>query len=385
MKFKFKSILFLFIAFAMAGIFTSCSDDDALPNGGRPVVEYVRVTDPDASDSLLVTASQGKMVAIIGQNLQEAREVWFNDQQAPLSPTLITNTSIITNVPADIPTDITNQLAIVFANGDTLFHDFVVDISEPLINSMQSEYVPVGEVATINGDYFYEPLTVTFTGGVEGEIVSVEDNMIQVRVPEGAQPGPITVTTNFGETESEFWFRDNRNIVASFDETTAGFWTGADYIKPSDPVIPTVNGKFLRFNKELGPYPYAEFWVAPTASDVAKETKNIPAAAFANPAQYVVKFEINTLAPLTGAEMRMYMGNNMANERNDIYYNWKPNLDTKGQWQTVSIPFEDFYAANAKFPYNPAGYGVSFYFHGPLAVNANFAMDNMRVVPIAAN
>ncbi|MBF9254018.1 hypothetical protein I2I11_12005 [Pontibacter sp. 172403-2] len=386
MKFNYKSLLFLFIAFAMTGIFSSCSDDEDQPNGGKPRISYIRVTSPEASDSLLAKAGQGAMIAIIGENLQNAREIWFNDLQGTLSPTFITSTSIITRVPADIPTDITNQMKLVFANGDSLMYDFVVDISEPVVTSMLSEYVNTGDVATIYGSYFYEPATVTFTGGIQGEVVSVSEdaNAIEVRVPEGAQPGPITVTTNFGGAESDFWFHDNRNIIASFDETTAGFWTGADYIKSSDPVILPINGKFLRFNKELGPYPYAEFWVAPTASDATKETKNIPAAAFVNPAEYVVKFEVNTLAPLAGAEMRMYVGNNMANERNDIYYNWKPNLDTEGQWQTVSIPFEDFYAANAKFPYNPDGYGVSFYFHGPLAVNTNFAMDNMRVVPKAA-
>ncbi len=348
------------------------------------MISYIRVTRPSASDSLLAKAGQGAMIAIIGENLQDAREIWFNDLQGSLSPTFITNTSIITRVPTDIPTDITNQIKLVFANGDSLMHDFVVDIHEPEITGMLSEYVNTGEVATIMGNYFYEPATVMFTGGVEGTIVDIKDDAIQVTVPEGAEPGPITVTTNFGETKSGFWFRDNRNIIASFDESTSGFWTGADYVKTTDADIKPINGKFLRFNKNLNAYPYAEFWVAPTASDVTKETKNIPQAAFANPGDYVLKFEINTLAPLTGAEMHMYMGNNMSAERNDIYYNWKPNVSTGGKWETVSIPFKDFLAGNHDFAYNPAGYGVSFIFHGPLPVNTNFAMDNMRVVPKTA-
>ncbi|MCJ8165877.1 glycan-binding surface protein [Pontibacter sp. E15-1] len=382
MKRRYNSWLFLFLAFAMAGIFSGCSEDDVLPNGGKPMVSYVRVTRPAASDSLVVKAGQGSMVAIIGENLQNARKLWFNDQPAQLIPTFITNTTIITRVPSNIPTSITNTMKIVFANGDSLLHDFTVDISEPVITGMLSEYVNTGDVATIMGSYFYEPVTVTFTGGVEGAVVSVEDGIIEVTVPEGAMPGPITVKTNFGETESDFWFRDNRNIIASFDGTTAGFWSGADYVKASDPEITAINGKFLRFNKNLGQYPYSEFWVAPT--DVAMETVKIPQAAFAKPSAYVLKFEIATLAPLAGAEMRMYMGNNMAAERNDVYYNWKPNVDTGGSWETVTIPFEVFYTDNNEFPYNPAGYGVSFYFHGPMAVNTNFAMDNMRVVPKTA-
>ncbi|WP_148561654.1 glycan-binding surface protein [Pontibacter korlensis] len=381
MKFRFKPLLFLFIAVAMAGMFTGCSDDDENgPNGGKPMVSYVRVTRPESSDSLLTKAGQGSMVAIIGQNLQGARQLWFNDQQAALNPTYITNTSIITRVPANIPGNITNKMKIIFSNGDSLIHDFVVDISEPLVSGMMSEYVNTGEVTTIVGDYFYEPLTVTFTGGVEGEIVSVEDDVIEVRVPEGAEPGPITVATNFGVTESDFWFRDNRNIIASFDGTTNGLWHGPDYIKSSDPAIPNINGKFIRVNRDLGAWAWFEMYVGPANSDVALETRNIPAAALANPGDYEIKFEILTLDPLTGAEVKMYMGPNMADERG-TNYTWKPNVDTKGQWETVSIPFDDFYTANQKFAYNPEGYGVSFHFSGPLAVKANFAIDNMRVVP----
>jgi hypothetical protein len=58
---------------------------------------------------------------------------------------------------------------------------------------------------------------VSFEGGVNGEIISVKDQEIQVRVPAGAQPGQITVKTNFGETKSDFWFRDSRNHFIDSD------------------------------------------------------------------------------------------------------------------------------------------------------------------------
>ncbi|RDV16156.1 hypothetical protein DXT99_05665 [Pontibacter diazotrophicus] len=330
-------------------------------------------------------AGQGAMIAIVGQNLGDAREIWFNDQPGALSPTFVTNNSIITRVPTEIPLEINNQMKLVFANGDSLLHDFVVDISEPMLSGMLSEYVNTGDVAVIVGNYFYEPVTVTFTGGVEGEVISVDDDVIEVRVPEGAEPGPITVATNFGETESEFWFRDNRNIIASFDETTEGLWHGPDYIKADDPVIPNISGNFIRVNRQLGAWAWFEMYVGGADSDIALETRNIPQAAFANPSDYVIKMEINTLAPLTGANIRMYMGQDVGGERGETYYNWTPNIDTNGEWETITIPWEEFYADNAEFAYNPNGYGVSFHFSGPLAVEANFAIDNMRVVPKANN
>jgi len=384
MNLSYKSFLFFFVAFAIAGIFTSCSEDENLPNNGKPMVSYIRVTRPTASDSLIAKAGQGSMIAIIGQNLQDAREIWFNDQPAALTPTLITNTSIITSVPADIPTEINNKMKIIFSNGDSLMHDFVVDISEPLILSMSSEYLNAGDVATIRGNYFYEPVTVTFAGGVAGEIVTVEDDIIEVTVPEGAQPGPITITTNFGSTESDFMFRDNRNIIASFDGSLEGAWHGPAFIVSSDEDIPAINGKFIRINKDLAAWAWFEMYVGGKES-LGLENRNIPADAFANPKNYSMKFEINTLAPLTGAEIKMYMGNGEVGGRDKGGYTWKPNVDTQGAWQTVSIPFENFLIANNNdditFAYDPNGYSASFHFSGPLAVKANFGLDNMRVVP----
>ncbi|HEX5024016.1 MAG TPA: IPT/TIG domain-containing protein, partial [Agriterribacter sp.] len=219
---KIQSILLLIMAFAMVGIYASCTKDDA-PNNGQPRIKYIRITAPESSDSLLVGAYQSNLIAIVGENLQDAQQIWFNDQKASLTPTYITSTSILVSVPSEIPLEINNTLKIIFANGSTLEHPFTVEISEPLVLAMNCEYVLTGNVATIRGDYFYEPLTVTFTGGVTGELVKVEDKAIQVIVPDGAQPGPVTVTTNFGETKSDFWFRDNRNIFISSDPFT-GWW-----------------------------------------------------------------------------------------------------------------------------------------------------------------
>jgi Surface glycan-binding protein B xyloglucan binding domain len=384
MKSRYTSLLFFFVAWAMMGMFTGCSEDDNLPNGGKPLINFIRVTRPAASDSLIAKAGQGSMIAIMGQNLQEAREIWFNNRQATLTPTFITNTSIITRVPAEIPTQISNKMKIIFANGDSLLHDFTVDISEPVITGMMSEYVNAGQVATITGNYFYAPLKVFFKGAngpVEGEVMKIEEEVLQVTVPEGAQPGPISIATNFGQSASAFWFRDNRNIIASFDGTTGGLWHGPAFIVDADPGIPAISNKFIRINMDLGPWQWFEMYVGPKESDIALENKNIPADAFANPQKYSLKFEINTLASLKGAEIRMHMGNGEIGGRDKIYYIWKPNIHTEGDWQTVSIPFEDFWTDNAKFAYSPNGYTGSFHFSGPLAVKANFGLDNMRVVP----
>ena len=62
MKTITKTLLLFIAAFAVMSIYTSCTKDD-LPNGGEPRIRYVRVTNPDSKDSLLVGAGQGQLVA----------------------------------------------------------------------------------------------------------------------------------------------------------------------------------------------------------------------------------------------------------------------------------------------------------------------------------
>lgn len=379
MKSMYKYLVALLVLLTTGGLFTGCSDDDS---AGEPSVTYIRITDPLSSDSLLVSAGQGQMVAIMGKNLQSVRELWFNDLQASLNPNFITSTTIITRIPTQIPLMINNELKMIFANGDSLIHNFEVEISEPLVDRMKSEWVAIGEEAVIYGDYFYEPLTVTFTGGVQGEIVSIEDQEIHVVVPDGAAPGPITITTNFGETKSNFWFRDDRNMFGNYDGATFfGWWHGPAFIKADDPVIQPINGKFLRINTNLSAGAWYEFFVG-EGWDIASETAKIPEDAILNPGDYSLKFELNTLETLAGAKIQMYIGNAMGSERNTLRYIWEPNVDTGDEWETITIPFDLIIDANPNIEVNPAGYGISFWFwQSSVAVKADFALDNMRVVP----
>ena len=167
----------------------------------------MRVTNPAASDSLLVAAGQGQLIAIIGDNLQDTRQIWFNDQQATLTPTYITKTSVLVTVPAHIPLVLNNKLKMIFANGDSLLFNFKVTINKPTVTSMNCEYALVGGTAVIHGNYFYPPLTVTFPGGKLGTNVSVDatNTILTVTVPDTI-PGQIAVSSNFGVTKASLLF-----------------------------------------------------------------------------------------------------------------------------------------------------------------------------------
>ena len=366
----------LFLVVAIIGIYTSCTKNN---NDGEPRITHIRLTAPESSDSLLIGAAQGRLVAIMGENLQGAVEVWFNDQRATLTPTYVTSTSILVSVPTRIPLSVTNKLKIVFSTGKILEYNFAVQISKPSVNSMLSEHVNAGETAIIRGDYFYSPVIVTFTGNVTGQIVSVKDQEIQVTVPAGAQPGPITVKTNFGETVSNFWFRDNRNLIISGDPHE-GWWGTYLVTNPGASDPQKISGNYYRFKKQVK----AWTWDAPEvaggpANSMPIHSKKIPDAAILKPEDYNLKFEINTVKPYNSNTIKINVALNTEDNNN---YVWQPPYDSKGQWNTIVIPFEQIVASYVVKPViNPSGYWTRILIFGPGDLDADISFDNLRLVP----
>ncbi|MBX3240984.1 MAG: hypothetical protein KIT80_15870 [Chitinophagaceae bacterium] len=362
----------------VAGFFTSCEKNN-LPNNGEPRIRYIRITSPEAKDSLLVGAYQSNLIAIVGENLQNASEIWFNDQRAFLTPTYITSTTILVSVPSQIPIEITNKMRILFSNGKELVHDFTVEISEPLITSMNCEYVAEGGTAVIRGNYFYAPVKVTFTGGVEGEVVGLEDNLMSVTVPAGAEPGPVTITTNFGETVSDFWFRDNRNIFIGSDPHIG--WWGSGFVVsspgPDDP--PAINGNYIRVSQQLNSWGWVEAAGGPPDA-MGDISKNIPDEAILKPEGYYLKFEVNTRKPYDNHNIRFNVG--LANGFFNDQYVWAPPFDTHGEWQTVAIPFEEVAGSyGTPLTVSANGYYSRILLHGPGDLDCDVSFDNFRVVP----
>jgi len=372
----YQYILLFSIAVSIGG-FSSCKSDS--DSGGEPRIRYVRTTDPAASDSLLVGAGQGSLIAIVGENLKNVKEIWFNDKQALLIPTYITNTSVLVSVPSEIPTDITNKLKMVFSSGGILEHDFKLEISKPVVNSMLSEYVLAGGTAVINGNYFYEPLTVMFAGGAQGEILKLEDGRIEVLVPEGAQPGQITVKTNFGETKSDFWFRDNRNIFISSDPFT-GWWNESFVVKSPGADDPeAINGNYIRVARDIAGWSWLEVAGGPPDA-MGDISKNIPDEAILKPENYNLKFEVNTMKPYNNNVIKINVG--LSRDFNNDAYLWQPPIDTQGKWQTITIPFETVAKSyGTPLTLSPNGYYTRILFHGPGDLAADISFDNFRVVP----
>lgn len=213
-----------YIALSLLGalVLTACSETDAEKDkGSTPVVKYARVCDPNKSDSLIVAASLGSKIAFVGDNLGDVQQVWFNDQKALLNPVMVTSHTIIVDVPNVIPSEVTNIARFVTSTGQSTEISFSVTVPGPRIDRMDCEYTRPGERTVITGAYFADdpsvPLTITFPGGLDAQIVSFDQNSATVVVPEGATEGPVTVKTIYGTSKSPFHYADTRGMLFDFE------------------------------------------------------------------------------------------------------------------------------------------------------------------------
>ncbi len=355
---KLAYIVMLLIAVVSSGtLFQACEKSDS-GNSAPPVVNYIRITDPAKSDSLVTSAYMGSTIAIMGENLQGVNQVWFNDQKAYINSSFVTSTTIIITVPNTIPGVVTNQMYIITTNTqDTLKVPFSVVVPAPRVDAMVCEYVNDGDVAVIKGNFFIDdpniPLQVLFPGNIPGTISEVAIDEIKVIVPSGAGVGPIQVKGIYGTTRSKFFFRDDRNIFLNFDNLTAAGGWRSGVIANSDP--DPVSGNFVRFRGDMAGAAGAtwnedafsfNFWPSSNGRpDEPLYTGDL--------ADAVLKFECFVIAPWQASALQMiftpygtsgtnsYIGD--ASVPRGLWIPWKDSGSYKtAGWTTVSIPLSEF-------------------------------------------
>lgn len=182
---------------------------------GVPEVYSVRYADRDLT---ITGAYMDEIICLLGKNLRSVNELWFNDQKATLNTSYITDNTLIVSVPKVLPKVQTDKMYLVNTAKDTVKVDFKVLPPVPVVSAMSFEYALPGETVTVTGNYFYEPITVEFTGAEATQISNITFNSFDVVIPEGAQPGKVKVITESGTGQSAFMYQDNRGLLFTFDD-----------------------------------------------------------------------------------------------------------------------------------------------------------------------
>ena len=91
----FKGLSLALVAFAALAT-TSCKDEpDAYQiQGGKPTISFVRPVSASSRDSIITAASMQSTICIVGENLRSVTALLFNDQQAVLNTSYITDNTL---------------------------------------------------------------------------------------------------------------------------------------------------------------------------------------------------------------------------------------------------------------------------------------------------
>ena len=341
-----RLVIYVLIISGAAMSFTSCSEDYIRDHGnGKPaVIDYVRVCDPAKADSAIYEAQMLSIIAIVGSNLQSVKTILFGETEAALNTSLVCSHAIIVTIPFSLKPSYNMRLITAdYKITDYPFHAF---IPAPALDGMLCEYVADGETAVIKGNYFYTPVTVTMADGTEVEVVDCSTTEIHFKVPTGASEGPITVTTSYGTTTSDFHFRDTRGLITDFRTLE---W-GNSYKKGAVSDVDGVDGNYLLLEA-----PAAGAWVwnnALSGCYWAKDGRGIEPIAEGLSDTLALKFEANIIQ---WSDIPMIIWFKKSNEEfsvddNNAQHHWKPwlmedgsvtNATTNG-WRTVLIPLSLF-------------------------------------------
>lgn len=335
----------------------SCQQDTEIVNNvdsnSVPTIKYIRPTDTTVADQLLTSGAMGDMIAIIGEGLEGVRSIYFNDVAAELNPVLITPNSIICQIPAVMPTEITNTMTLITGKGVEVVYDFAVEIPKPFISSTSCEWAKVGTDMKLYGQYFFPlkegdtPFIVTFPGGVVAEVKSYTENEIVVVVPECNLSGEITVEGEYGASLTKFKYRDDEGMFIDFEDISWDWWgyTTA-YVKNDDQ---SLSGAYVEMVGSAADWNWNTSGLALYMADNINEDGSfvenlIPEGA--DPANYTFKFEarINSWSDL---DMSMWFSgayNTFTTDGEEGQFHWSGFKDgtPKGEWVTISVPMTSF-------------------------------------------
>ena len=410
--------------------FASCEDypDAFVLADGVPAVHYVRYADRDV---LIEQAYMGEVVCFVGENLCSVRELYFNDQKAVLNTSFMTENTLIAAVPGNLPKDKTDKVYMITKGLDTLAYDFKVMMPSPQIKSMSCEFQQPGTDVTVYGNYFSEPMTVTFEDGAGAAVTSFKSvSMTEVTftIPADAKPGKIKVETESGLARSPFSYYDFcGGLITDFDGGTdvvpqgwnfSGTYSSeggimGNYVELKSASAMTPDGAW---NEDFK----IDFWCGNWNGDPMGITSGpgVPICNiidFSNFQNMALKFElyIPSSNPWMAGAMQLifcsaeraandsWQNNTFLHTSADggldlcrgLYRPWEAtgSFDTGDKWITVTVPFSEFkYNANGtsgavplQKPEDFATFVIWPWNGGVLGAECTpvFRIDNIRAVP----
>ncbi|HCP38771.1 MAG TPA: hypothetical protein DIT98_13205 [Verrucomicrobiales bacterium] len=144
----------------------------------------------------------GDVITLRGANFSGLLQVWVGGNLAVFQT--VGETQLAVTVPSDASTGVIRVVSL--AGQVESDAEFQVIGPEPFILDFDPVMAPPGELIVIRGAQLSNATQVLFTGDKEGLFSAVGDTQIIVRVPAGADSGPVKITAPEGQGESEMDF-----------------------------------------------------------------------------------------------------------------------------------------------------------------------------------
>lgn len=358
--------------------FTACDDNEDNNNAEMNITGiYLEDATSTVPDREVEFARLGQLIRIQGSGFTGLKRVYVNGYNCYFNPVFVSDNSFLVNISKDVPTteaeeSVRNKIVLVKDNGQ-LEYPLTIRSSAPSISKISNTLPNAGETIIVYGDGLQEVSKVTFPGGITAEgsgIFSDEDGkFFTVNVPDGiTESGSLAVECANGGAYSPAYFNYKQGIILDFDtDGQQGSWgSSASMILPEDLVDDPLNsghGKcvMLPAAKQVpaaaGKTRIAEVWTAGNGvDDWTPATRGIPAET--NVAECGIQFDvyIPESNPWVGSGfvklclVNGLNGGEWPTSDNKDCYNYVPwVVDGKAVpfytsgWQTVTIPFSQFY------------------------------------------
>lgn len=340
--------------------------------------EVLQLVRPAITGITPPAARFGEEVAIEGADLDLVKGVIFSGvaEEIPVNNALLNAATV--NVPIGA---LTGPITVVAINGTQVSSAFDFNIllsTNAVITSMPSMAAP-GDMISIIGEHLDELNEVIFPGEVPATMFGMKTaSLIEVFVPLGTATGIGNI--KFITFDGEEFFSPPINIqgVDPVDDPSLVFfnfdgldsWWGDTGGIENEPSLSLDGSNYFRVNASLSGWT-GFFW--------RNDSDNFPGAAIGtNVSEYVLKFDINVLEPITGGEFAW----RLKGADGDFWHAWKPWAETGSYmtngWITITIPLTEFLDGGNPIPDMSnitEDFGVAFN-NGNSHVNVCF--DNVR-------
>ncbi|RYY60230.1 MAG: hypothetical protein EOO05_10620 [Chitinophagaceae bacterium] len=362
--FNFNILLLLTLCAGSSLALFSCEKN----NDGPPVINEVRLLDPNKRDSFFTESLAGIWVVVQGNGFDDLQNVYFNGLEAPFNSALNTSSNIIVLIPRTTPTeavpDVPNNIRVVTSHGEATFsYRILVPPPEPVFTWASNENAVGGETVTFRGTDLAGLTQLVFPGGVTSNTFTVNTagTELVVTIPMGISTSDtIRMNGQFGSGKSLFVYDNYRSpsagFLANFEDGDAYFgwqWWGGN--KTNSAGFAANTGNYIQIHPSSAINAGDGSWYSDNRAVMVAAGPWVADASMADPIdRYALKFEISVKTPWKNGSLIIVPNNNFNMMARYAPWETAPGGEFKTTgFQTVVIPLNTFHAGTGN--YDPAG------------------------------